>query len=80
MNMIEKIARVIQGLEGCSVDNCNHCKEIAKAAITAMREPTNDMANEYFKLRKEVGDINATACFNVSVWETMIDAALKDVS
>lgn len=49
----------------------------AKAAIEAMREPTNDQANNYFKIRKEAGDSDATACFNVSVWESMIDAALK---
>ena len=54
------------------------CIAHARACIEAMREPTNDQANEYFKIRKECGDINATACFNVSVWESMIAAALAE--
>lgn len=52
-------------------------ESMARAAIEAMREPTNDQANEYYKIRKSCADSDIMACFNVSVWESMIDAALK---
>lgn len=52
--------------------------ESARVAIAAMREPTNDQANEYYKIRKSCADSDMMACFNASVWESMIDAALAE--
>lgn len=44
----------------------------ARAAIEAMREPTEEMANNYYVLSHK------TEIFYVSVWQRSIDAALKD--
>lgn len=53
---------------------------VARKVVECMRESTNDMANEYFKIRKECDDINRTSVFYVSIWESMIDAILNSKS
>lgn len=49
---------------------------IARAAIEAMREPTIQQRNNYYEMRKEVGETKAI--FIDSYWQEMIDAALKE--
>lgn len=45
---------------------------MARAAIQAMREPTNEMYNNY-KCDKQWKDLNS-----IEVWKLWIDAALKE--
>ncbi len=68
--MVERVARAIQQLEGC-YDGCNHCKKGAIAAIKAMREPTEEMIALGMQHGIEIGS-------SEMVWYAMIDAALKD--
>lgn len=89
MNMIEKVARAIG--DGWvfeeSLCKCFDCintraieKEItinkAKAAIEAMREPTDLQRNEYFRMKKASGCSERDSVFMDAEWERMIDAAL----
>lgn len=66
MNMVEKVVTQIAKLEGCNIE-CSHCRKIAKSAILAMREPTEEMIDA--GLNRPIG---------VKIWTAMIDAALKD--
>lgn len=68
MNMIEKVAKEIALADGSqmTMEIYNH---LAKAAIEAMREPTEEMKNV------ETGSIYYT---QVELWHSFIDAALKE--
>ena len=64
MNMIEKVARAINDAEGFANGWQYYCKA-AKAAIEAMREPTEGMECAILVEGRN------------EVWEAMIDAALN---
>lgn len=53
-------------------------RELARAAIKAMREPTDQQRNHYFNLKRESGSTEAYSTFEDGTWEMMIDACLKD--
>lgn len=86
MNKIEQVAKAINSSypHDCGIKDCSHCKCLntvvlnnAKAAITAMREPTDKMLDgarnwSVSKHGRGVGNVDATQCF-----QAMIDAALK---
>jgi len=90
MNMVEKVARALDLWPDpenyCSCASCKvsmeRDKEVAiikaRAAIEAMRDPTDGQMNEYYKIRISVGDAHSAAVFNVSYYQSMIDAALKE--
>ena len=67
MTMIERVARAIAetppGLQ-------------ARAAIKAMREPTDEQRNNYFAMKKAAGNTDIASVFVDAEWERMIDAAL----
>lgn len=78
--MIEKIIKIfdIAYPYSCSVENCHECKRFnsnleaqARAVIKAMREPTEEMLNI------DAPDMPAGGSI-LDIWQTMIDAALKD--
>ena len=68
MNMIDKIARAMAKQQGEAVFWVSYI-EMAKAAIEAMREPTEEMKNI------ETGSIHYT---QVELWNEFINAALKE--
>lgn len=85
--MIEKVARAIALSHGGEFDKLsknhgpgyglrNMYLNSAKAAITAMREATDQQRNNYHKSAIEFGD--SQPVFNDSIWERMIDAILKE--
>lgn len=85
MNMIERVAIALamsQNPGNWKVDFSEDQKNLwmvrAKAAIEAMREPTDSQRNNYFKMRKAAGQSDIGACFIDSHWECAIDAALKE--
>lgn len=51
---------------------------VVKAAIEAMRQPTDLQRNEYFKEMQSSGWSNGDSVFDDATWERMIDAALKE--
>lgn len=84
MNMIEKVARVIEPSFDvkCFIPNCPECDRIrqnaknkAKAAILAMREPSEGMKE--FAL-PDPGSGGPDYGYETEVWQNMIDAALKE--
>ncbi len=69
MTMIEKVARAIRDASdktGMEYDICEI--QLARAAIEAMREPTDEMIHK----------VPIGYCTAREVWECMIDAALKE--
>jgi hypothetical protein len=66
MNMIEKVARAINDAEGFGNGWQYYCKT-AKAAIEAMREPTEEMKDK------------DNPCMNIYIhaYQEMIDVALN---
>lgn len=79
MNMIEKVAIAIGGLENdrcnpCTtkkIIKCKECLQAAKSIITAMREPTDAMI---------AGTVNIdwSSASAEDIYKSMIDGALKD--
>jgi hypothetical protein len=81
MTMIERVARAICKSRTCEGVSCcqwpanagrlecpvtkGGYDDAARAAIAAMREPTEDM------------EINSRGWFDLDVWQAMIDAALS---
>lgn len=86
MNTIEKVARAIRngalhGKEITTYDNLakgpkEMYRRMAVAALEALREPTDGQMNEYVKIRTSVGEPDTV--FNVSRYQSYIDAALKE--
>ena len=66
--MNEMIERVTKAIEKCRIDCYGTDEDIAIAAITAMREPTEDMVN----VACDGPSKRAREC-----WKCMIDEALK---
>lgn len=54
------------------IDGPDFYKYLVKAVLERMREPTNDMANEYYKLSQ------GTEIFYVANWQRSIDAILNE--
>lgn len=71
--MVERVAKAIHSRRGHipwpDKNSCESCMLDAKAAITAMREPTEEMI-----YRNGINDSGKAA----DLWKLMIDAALKD--
>ena len=70
MDMIERVAKCIYADCGLSL---NECRGLARAAIAAMREPTDRMVH--------VGTMNnlrQDGFFMGGIWKNMIDAALEE--
>jgi hypothetical protein len=94
-NMVERVAAAIadeeehcgaEALTICSADVCD-CRRTARAAIAAMREPTEAMldAGADAKIRcdedEERGDLTPSRItVPDAVWGSMIDAALAEVA
>ena len=88
--MIERVALAMYVNDWTNSPNAhmisdNHYKSLqnkyirfAKAAIEAMREPTDDQRKEYYELMKKSGNPLMGSVFVDALWERMIDAALKD--
>ena len=73
--MIENVAKAITKI---AYIGDGSAKQIARAAIKAMREPTDQQRNHYFKLKRESGSTEAYSTFEDGTWEMMIDACLKE--
>lgn len=79
MNMIEKVAVAIGGLDQdrcnpCTTNKilkCTDCLKQAKAAIEAMKEPTEEMIEAGDRWCNDYGTADM-------VFKDMIEAALKD--
>jgi hypothetical protein len=54
--MVERVAAAIMASPGGTYD-------AARAAITAMREPTDEQRNEFFRLKKAAGNTDLGASF-----------------
>ena len=84
-SMVEKVARSIAGAQsfawGLNYDTClkedrEHCQEIARAAIKAMRGPTQHMANAGWSAIAGHADDPQGAAW--PIFNAMIDAALDE--
>jgi hypothetical protein len=74
-DMIERVARAIYVVDAQDTDGAGVYQRMARAAIAAMREPTEAMING-LRIAQECGDSTA-ALWAPLVWRAMIDAALK---
>lgn len=79
-DMIERVAKAIEGVEyflnGSTVPTRigpGLSPQLARAAIAAMREPTEEMYQGVCALNKMWRDSNSA-----EIWQAMIDAALGD--
>jgi len=81
--MIERVARAIKekleslAFSGGPDDDKDQYLKLARAAIEAMREPTDQQRNNYFETTKKFYP-KLSAVFSDAEWERMIDAALKE--
>jgi len=84
-DMIERVARSITEVlraKGASSRMMDAGKDAARAAIKAMREPTEAMLSEgcivpiFIELNKEAWTVPSKP-ETVDIWQNMIDAALK---
>jgi hypothetical protein len=64
--MVERVARAIEEAQQM------HWNDMARAAIAAMREPTDSMVKAPYKLRASADDF-----IHKSFYQAMIDEALK---
>jgi hypothetical protein len=74
MTMIERVARAIKQRE--HQDGNYH--DLARAAIAAMREPTEEMRNEGRNMADDVQSDIGGRSIEYHVWQAMIDAALSN--
>jgi len=74
MDMVEKIARAIEGQD--VLDDEDRYRSMAIAAIAAMRVPTKGMVDVGTEARWQsaIRDANSVR----EIWQHMIDAALKE--
>lgn len=79
MNMIEKVARAIHASLGYEANwptpECTQCMDATRAAIEAMREPSEKMQHAGLVALDESGECD---CSQHDVWEAMINAALAE--
>jgi hypothetical protein len=75
MTMVEKVAKAIheKAYETRGADRMPDWEAVAKAAIEAMREPTQEMLNARHLITKDNYIADET-----DNWRAMIDAALTD--
>lgn len=66
--MVERVAKAIYDNSGMTYSNQQYYQGLAKAAIAAMREPTEEMVNAY----------NNQEPLSREAYRAMIDAALKE--
>ena len=85
-SMIERVAREVHRLhpdslvsvvawKNLTLDERDECIEIARAAIKAMREPTEKMQIDAGDLGDGLGLTAEVVCL---LWQAMIDEILKD--
>lgn len=65
------IDRVATALKRSGDQDMEYLRDLARAAIEAMREPTDDQRNKYYELRFKLHT------FDDATWEASIDAALE---
>ncbi len=74
--MVERVARAMAQLVTEPGEHLGsrmvHCAVLARAAIAAMREPTDQQRNAYYELS------HRTEVMIDAHWERAIDAALRD--
>jgi hypothetical protein len=75
--MIERVARAMHEDEG-GEEPLDGYRRLARVAIAAMREATDDQRSAYFAMARREGHTDISACFNDGTWERMIDAALTE--
>lgn len=85
-SMIERVAKALHASLGYEAQwpapECTQCMDAARAAITTMREPTEEMIKKVSFNNYVSGDgdggcwINNEDCENI--WQAMIDTALKE--
>jgi len=69
MNMVERVARALHGdVDPWPRYGCEVCINRARAAIAAMREPTEEMMDACTK----------HGVIPIFMWQAMIDAALEE--
>ena len=78
--MIERVAKAIfdqlcPGIRMTDHDKAEY-ENTARAAIEAMREPTDEQRNNYYKMKIQFGQADHSTFIDAE-WERMIDAALK---
>lgn len=91
MSMVEKVARAIyeatpfpntEGPYEAQTDEYRRmCKVLARAAIEALREPTEEMANEGMNAGTDADDPyepGNMSSATIPIWQAMLDAALKE--
>lgn len=71
MNMIERVARQLRVNSGMNQNCPEYWRMLAKAAIAAMREPTDEMISNVYL------EIDGSHRWR-EVWKIMIDAALTE--
>jgi len=88
--MIEKVAKAIAVIDCGHAQDTDFFKRywdmvmaadyhlMARAAIEAMREPTDEQRNHYFDLKRESGSTEAYSTFEDATWLMMIEACLKE--
>jgi hypothetical protein len=84
-SMVERVARALCSLETDSGPNLltgiprwHGYVSAARAAISAMREPTPQMADAAYERQRSLNCPVQTGLNYSAIYETMIDAALKD--
>jgi hypothetical protein len=69
-DMVERVARAIYAAECWDTATPGFYQHAARAAIAAMREPTDEMVDAAWEPSVPPG--------NVAIWQAMIDAAMGD--
>lgn len=78
MTMLEQVARAIAKDQHGTADAVGELeRQTARAAIAAMREPTDEMVAAADKLEKDLGPFGTPKNWR---WQAMIDAALSEAA
>jgi hypothetical protein len=75
-NMIERVAKAILAEHTESMFDIFHARVYARAAIAAMREPTDEMVRQCM-VYTQCMDTGHTRDDAEGAWQAMIDAALE---
>ena len=78
--MSEMVDRICDLLMEHGCGNSEQCEKTARAAITAMREPTEAMVTKVAKGMRNVRYLQDETRETIAIdaWKAMIDAALSD--
>jgi hypothetical protein len=77
--MVEKVAKAIKAEDFQSENLLTNtdCQRLARAAIAAMREPTEKMVEAVYAAAEGLGCVMYETPSPEQAWPTMIDAALE---